>query len=145
MTRTISSLNDCRLIQLPKITDPNGRGNLTFMEGCAHISFAIRRAYWIYDVPGGERRWGHAYRSLQEFIIALSGSFRVVLDDGERRTWFTLNRSYCGLYVPSMIWREIDDFSTNSVCLVLASDIYRETDYWRSYDLFAAARQGGAA
>lgn len=104
----------------------------------------MRRSYWIYDVPGGERRHGHAYKTQQEFIIALSGSFRVVLDDGDRRISFQLNRSYYGLYVTPMIWREIDDFSTNSVCLVLSSDNYRESEYWRDYREFATARRQGA-
>jgi hypothetical protein len=103
----------------------------------------VRRSYWIYDVPGGERRHGHAYQTQQEFIIALSGSFRVVLDDGDRRISFQLNRSYYGLYVTPMIWREIDDFSTNSVCLVLSSDICRESEYRRDYREFAAARREG--
>ena len=138
-----SALNDCRLVHLPKISDPDGRGSLTFAEGRAEVPFAVRRSYWIYDVPGGERRHGHAYKSQHEFIIALSGSFRVVLDDGDRRISFQLNRSYYGLYVTPLIWREIDDFSTNSVCLVLSSDVYRESEYWRDYHEFAAARREG--
>jgi hypothetical protein len=139
-----SPLNDCRLVHLPKISDPDGRGSLTFAEGRAEVPFAVRRSYWIYDVPGGERRQGHAYKTQQEFIIALSGSFRVVLDDGDRRLSFQLNRSYYGLYVTPRIWREIDDFSTNSVCLVLSSDVYRESEYWRDYrDFAAASRTGG--
>lgn len=131
-------------MHLPRIADPDGRGSLTFAEGRAEVPFAVRRSYWVYDVPGGERRHGHAYRTQQEFIIALSGSFRVVLDDGDRRVSFNLNRSYYGLYVSSMIWREIDDFSTNSVCLVLSSDVFREAEYIRSYDDFTVARREGA-
>jgi hypothetical protein len=118
-----------RLEELPRFLDP--RGNLTFVEGGNHIPFAIERAYWIYDVPGGERRGGHAYRELEEFIVALSGSFEVRLDDGAGEQRFTLNRSYIGLYVPNLLWRELTDFSTNAVCLILASRPYDEADYIR--------------
>lgn len=104
------------------------------------MPFAIRRAYWIYEVPGGERRGGHAYAQLEEFVVALSGSFDVVLDDGERRETVPLNRSYFGLYVPSLVWRRLENFSTNAVCLILASRHFDEADYIRDYDDFLAAR-----
>ncbi len=130
-----TSLADCRIIDLPKISDP--RGNLTFIEGEGrHIPFAIKRAYWIYDVPGGEKRGGHAYKELHEFIIALSGSFDVVLDDGNERKVFSLNRSYFGLYVPNMVWRQLENFSTNGVTLILASTAYNPDDYIRDYEQF---------
>ena|SRR6266566_1575138 len=129
-----TSLSECRLILLPKIADP--RGNLTFVEGNGHIPFQIKRAYWLYDVPGGERRGGHAYKRLEEFAIALSGSFDVHLSDGTAEKIITLNRSYTGLYVPAMIWRHIDNFSTNAVCLVLASELYCEEDYLRDWTVF---------
>ena len=123
-----------RKIDLPKFIDE--RGNLSFLEGDNHIPFPIKRTYWIYDVPGGEKRGGHAYRQLHEFIIALSGSFDVVLDDGKEKRIHSLNRSYYGLYVPKMIWRELENFSTNSLCLILASEHYDENDYIRDYDEF---------
>ena len=104
-----------RIINLPKIEDQ--RGNLTFVEELNHIPFKIKRVYWIYDVPGGEVRGGHAYKKNQEFIIALSGSFDVIINDGNRRKKFSLNRSYYGLYVPNMLWRSLENFSTNSLCL----------------------------
>ena len=132
------SIADCRIIALPKITDP--RGNLTFIEGGRHIPFAIKRAHWIYDVPGGERRGGHAGRQLHEFLIAMSGSFDVVVDDGEQQQRYPLNRSYLGLYVPNLIWRHIENFSTNAVCFVLASTFYSEDDYIRDYQAFRRAR-----
>jgi dTDP-4-dehydrorhamnose 3,5-epimerase-like enzyme len=128
----------CRIITLPKIADV--RGNLSFVEGGRHIPFAIRRAYWIYDVPGGALRGGHAYRKLEEFIIAASGSFDVVVDDGRERQVVQLNRSYFGLYVPSMIWRQIENFSSNSVTLILGSLPYSEEDYLRDYEAFARER-----
>jgi dTDP-4-dehydrorhamnose 3,5-epimerase-like enzyme len=134
-----TSLADCRIIDLPKISDP--RGNLTFIEGEGrHIPFAINRAYWIYDVPGGEKRGGHAYRELHEFIIALSGSFDVVLDDGKERKVYSLNRSYFGLYVPNMVWRQLENFSTNGVTLILASTAYNPDDYIRDYDNFLSEK-----
>ena len=123
-----------KLIQLPKILDR--RGNLTFIEGNNHISFPIKRTYWIYDVPGGQIRGGHAYKELEEVIVALSGSFDVVLDDGVEKKTFSLNRSYVGLYVPKGLWRHIENFSTNSLAMVLASDRYDEQDYIRDYDEF---------
>ena len=124
----------CRIIELPKIMDP--RGNLTFIEGDRHIPFHIRRCYWIYDVPGGETRGGHAYRSNNEIIIAVSGSFDVMIDNGTDQQTFSLNRSYYGLYVPCRHWRELVNFSTNSLCLVMASDDFSETAYIRSHDDF---------
>jgi hypothetical protein len=123
-----------KLIELPKILDD--RGNLTFIEGENHIPFKIERTYWIYDVPGGEKRGGHAYKELEELIIALSGSFDVVLDDGKEKHTFSLNRSYYGLYVPKMMWRQMENFSTNSLALILASGPYNEKDYLRDYELF---------
>lgn len=126
--------NSCRIIELPKIMDP--RGNLTFIEGDRHIPFQIRRCYWIYDVPGGETRGGHAYRSNNEIIVAVSGSFDVVIDDGNGLQTYSLNRSYYGLYVPCLHWRELVNFSTNSLCLVMASADFSEADYIRSHDDF---------
>lgn len=135
--RTIA---DCRIIELPKITDR--RGNLTFIEGERHIPFAIKRVYWVYDVPGGVERGGHAYKHLHEFIVALSGSFNVVVDDGQATQTFTMNRSYFGLYIPNLIWRDIDNFSTNGVCLVVASLPYDPEDYIRDYESFKQMRYG---
>lgn len=132
-----SSLEQVKLLSLPKITDP--RGNLTFVESCRHVPFEIRRVYYLYDVPGGEARGGHAHRALEQFIIAASGSFEVVLDDGVHRKNYFLNRSYHGIYVPRMIWRELVNFSSGSVCLVLASEPYDEADYYRDYREFLAA------
>lgn len=126
-----------RLIELPKITDP--RGNLTFIEGNRHIPFDAKRVYYLYDVPGGESRGGHAHKALEQFIIAASGSFDVLLDDGYDKKRFFLNRSYYGLYVPRMVWRELENFSSGSVCLVLASDYYDEADYYRDYGSFLQA------
>ena len=128
-------LNRCKIIDLPKITDP--RGNLTFIEGARHVPFDIKRVYYLYDVPGGAERGGHAHKNLHEFIIALSGSFDVVLNDGIEKKRFHLNRSYYGLYVCPMVWRELDNFSSASVCMVLASAPFEESDYYRDYDKFA--------
>lgn len=128
------SLSGCRIIDLPKITD--ARGNLTFIEGNRHVPFKIMRVYYLYDVPGGEARAGHAHRRLQQFIIAASGSFDVILDDGFDKKRFYLNRSYYGLYVPPMLWRELDNFSSGSISLVLASEYYDEADYIRDYEVF---------
>lgn len=122
------------IIQLPKILDK--RGNLSFIEDNNHIPFKIERSFWIYDVPGGESRGGHAYKESEEFIVALSGSFDVVLDDGKEKKTFHLNRSYYGLYVPKMMWREMNNFSTNSLALVLSSTQYDEGDYIRDYENF---------
>lgn len=132
------SIHDCRLIDLPKIHDP--RGNLTFIESGEHVPFEIERAFWIYDVPGGTARGGHAYRTGQEFIVALSGSFDVMLDDGSHRVRYTLNRSYHALVVPNLIWREMINFSTNAVALVLASIPYDPDDYVRDYKDFLQIR-----
>lgn len=131
------SFNDCRIIDLPKIADP--RGNLTFIEAQRNIPFDIKRVYYLYDVPGGATRAGHGHKTLQQLIIAMSGSFDVVLDDGFERQRYHLNRSYCGLYVSPMMWREIDNFSSGSVCMVLASDYYDESDYFRYYEDFLQA------
>jgi len=128
------SLNLCKIIALPKNTDP--RGNLTFIEGGVHVPFLIQRVYYLYDVPGGAERGGHAHKELHQLIIAMSGSFDVVLDDGSEKKRFHLNRSYFGLYVCPMIWRELDNFSSGSVCMVLASNRYNETDYYREYAAF---------
>jgi dTDP-4-dehydrorhamnose 3,5-epimerase-like enzyme len=124
----------CRTISLPKITD--NRGNLTFVEQNRHVPFDIKRIYYLYDVPGGESRGGHAHKHLQQFIIAASGSFDVIVDDGVKKQRFHLNRSYYGLYIPRMVWRELDNFSSGSVCLVLASEFYDEDDYIRDYNQF---------
>ncbi|MEH1821865.1 MAG: FdtA/QdtA family cupin domain-containing protein [Nostoc sp.] len=128
------SIEQCRIIHLPKIQDT--RGNLTFIEGNKHIPFDVKRVYYLYDVPGGAERGGHAHKQLQQLIIAMSGSFDVVLDDGHGKWRFPLNRSYYGLYISSMVWRELDNFSSGSVCMVLASTYYEESDYYRDYDEF---------
>lgn len=124
------------IINLPKVIDP--RGNLSFIEGARHVPFDIRRVYWVYDVPGGQVRGGHAYRHNEELVVALSGSFDVVLDDGRRERIFPLNRSYYGLYVPRMVWRRMENFSTNALALVLASEPYSAEDYLRDHDEFKA-------
>lgn len=129
------------IIELPKFLD--SRGNLSFIEQETHIPFKIKRTYWLYDVPGGECRGGHAYRENQEFIVALSGSFDVVLDDGQNKRVYTLNRSYYGLYVPKGLWREMENFSTNSLALVLSSTEYDATDYIRDYDEFLSMKKNG--
>lgn len=144
MSESLRGLTESRLIQLPKIGDP--RGNLTFAESRRNVPFEVRRAYWIYDVPGGEDRGGgHAYRQVEEFIIALSGSFDVTVDDGVDNRTFSLNRSYFGLYVPNTLWRRIDNFSTNAVCLVLASAPYDVDEYIRDHEAFDRWRRGGEA
>jgi WxcM-like, C-terminal len=132
-----SGRTGCRIVDLPRVNDP--RGNLTFVEGKDTIPFAIERVYYLYDVPGGESRGGHAHRELEQFVIAAAGSFEVLVDDGVNTERFFLNRSYYGLYIPSMVWREIDEFSSGSVCLVMASHHYDESDYYRDYDEFLAA------
>lgn len=131
------SLEDCKIIELPKISDP--RGNLTFIEGGQHIPFDIKRVYYLYDVPGGAERGGHAHKALRQLIIAMSGSFDVILDEGGEKKRFHLNRSYQGLYVCPMMWRELDNFSSGSVCMVLASNIYEEADYYRDYNEYLTA------
>jgi hypothetical protein len=131
------SLNDCKIIELPKISDP--RGNLTFVEGGNQIPFDISRVYYLYDVPGGAERGGHAHKALSQLIIAMSGSFDVILDEGDVKKRFHLNRSYQGLYVCPMMWRELDNFSSGSVCMVLASNNYDEADYYRDYKEYLKA------
>lgn len=130
-------LSDCRLIDLPKISDP--RGNLTFIEGGCHIPFDIKRVYYLYDVPGGAERGAHGHRRLQQFIVAMSGSFDVILDDGYNKRTVHMNRSYYGLYVSPMMWRDITNVSSGAVLMVLASELYDESDYFRDYDQFIAA------
>lgn len=128
------SFQKVELIELPRILDD--RGNLSYFENNVQIPFGIKRIYWIYDVPGGEKRGGHAYKELQEVIIALSGSFDVVLHDGKVEKSFSLNRSYYGLYIPKMMWRHIENFSTNALALVVASKHYSENDYIRDFEEF---------
>ena len=132
------NIDACQIVGLPKISDP--RGNLTFIENGNHIPFDIQRVYYLYDVPAGAERGGHAHKGLQQLIIALSGSFDVVLDDGDKKRRMHLNRSCSGLYVCPMIWRELDNFSSGSVCMVLASNKYDEDDYYRDYAEFIRNR-----
>lgn len=127
-------MNNLKLINLPKFKDP--RGNLTFIEEEKHIPFKIERTYWIYDVPGGQKRGGHAFKEQLEFIVALSGSFDVVVDDGKQKQLFSLNRSYYGLYIPAGLWRHMENFSTNSLALILSSTIYKKEDYILNYKKF---------
>ncbi|MHC0065214.1 sugar 3,4-ketoisomerase [Nostoc sp. UIC 10890] len=134
------SLENCKLIELPKITDP--RGNLTFIEENRHIPFEFKRVFYLYDVPGGANRAGHALKNCNQFIIAMSGSFDVILNDGYEQKCYHLNRSYYGLYIPALTWREIDNFSSGSVCMVLASSVYDEADYYRDYQKFLASVRG---
>ena len=134
------SLNDCKLIELPKVVDP--RGNLTFIESGNHVPFEIKRVYYLYDVPGGAKRAGHGHKTLEQLMIAMSGSFDIELDDGRAKKKYHLNRSYYGLYIPPMIWRSIDNFSSGSVCMVLASDFFKEPDYYRDYAEFVGAANG---
>ena len=134
-------IDNARIINLPKFLD--ARGNLSFVEQENHIPFVIRRTYWLYDVPGGECRGGHAYKENQEFIVALSGSFDVILDDSKEKKTFTLNRSYYGLYVPRGLWREMDNFSTNSLAMILSSTDYDADDYVRDYDEFLKLKHDG--
>jgi len=124
--------NEPKLINLPKINDP--RGSLTFIEGCNHIPFSIKRVFYLYDVPGGADRGGHALRECHQFLVAMSGSFDVILDIGKTKTKITLNRSYYGLHIPPQVWREMENFSSGAVCLVLASELYKESDYYRNYN-----------
>jgi hypothetical protein len=131
------NLNICKLVDLPKITDPEG--NLTPIEGGRHVPFDIKRVFYLYDVPGGATRAGHALKTCQQFIIAMSGSFDVLLDDGTDTKRYHLNRSYTGLYVPALIWRELENFSSGSVCTVLASEVYDERGYYRDYEEFRNA------
>jgi dTDP-4-dehydrorhamnose 3,5-epimerase-like enzyme len=137
----MATIDNVKIIDLPKFADP--RGNLSFAEQLKHIPFEIKRTYWIYDVPGGECRGGHAFKQNEEFIIALSGAFDVVVDDGKQKRTFTLNRSYYGLYVPAGLWREMENFSTNSVALEFGSIHYNAADYIRDYDVFIKLKQNG--
>lgn len=137
----MTTVNECRILDLPKILDV--RGNLSFAENHKQIPFEIKRTYWLYDVPGGECRGGHAYKENEEFIVALSGSFDVVLDDGQERKVFSLNRSYYGLYVPKGLWREMENFSTNALALVFASTHFDEGDYVYDYDQFLKMKVNG--
>jgi hypothetical protein len=134
-------LEDCRIIDLPKIEER--RGNLTFIENSRHIPFDMQRVYFLYDVPGGADRGAHAHKTLQQFIVAMSGSFDVVLSDGEKEQRFHLNRSYRGLYVAPMMWRYLDNFSSGAVCLVLASRLFEEADYIRDHTAFLEAVRSG--
>lgn len=126
-----------RIIDLPRIPDP--RGNLTFVEGLRHVPFDIKRVYYLYDVPGGASRGGHGHRALHQLIIAMAGSFDIILDNGTDAERFSLNRSYYGLHIPPMTWRELENFSSGAVCLVLASEVYDEADYFRDYGAFIEA------
>lgn len=130
-------IRGCRMVDLPKISDP--RGNLTFIEGGRHVPFDIARVYYLYDVPGGAERGGHAHKALRQLIIAMSGSFDILLDDGVNKARVHLNRPYFGLYVDTMVWRELDNFSSGSVCMVLASTAYEESDYYRDYGEYRRA------
>mgnify|MGYP003309301268 FL=1 len=134
-------MNVPAIIELPKFLD--ARGNLSFAEQNNHIPFEIMRTYWIYDVPGGENRGGHAYKETEEFIIAISGGFDVIVDDGKERKTFTLNRSYYGLYIPKGVWREITNISTNSLALEFASTVYNADDYVRDYDEYIKMKSNG--
>jgi dTDP-4-dehydrorhamnose 3,5-epimerase-like enzyme len=131
------NVDTCHMIDLPKIADP--RGNLTFIEGGNHVPFDIARVYYLYDVPGGAERGGHAHRALSQLIVAMSGSFDVVLNDGRKTRRIHLNRSYNGLYICPMIWRELDNFSSGAVCMVLASNRYDEADYYREFSDYQQA------
>ena len=137
-----TTIDDCRLLPLRKIVDP--RGNLTPVEAGGDVPFLIRRVYWIYDVPGGEVRGGHAYNELEELVVALSGSFDFVVDDGRRRKTVTLNRAFQGLYVPRMIWRSVESFSTNAACLIMASRVYDPGDYIRDYDRYRSLKEASS-
>ena len=132
---------ETRIIELPKFLD--ARGNLSFAQNNTHIPFEIKRTYWVYDVPGGESRGGHAYRETEEFVIALSGSFDVIVDDGKEKKTFHLNRSYYGLYIPKGMWREMNNFSTNSLALEFASTKYNSNDYIRDYNEFLKMKKDG--
>ena len=134
-------MNQPTIIELPKFLD--ARGNLSFAQNNTHIPFEIKRTYWLYDVPGGESRGGHAYRETEEFVIALSGSFDVIVDDGKEKKTFHLNRSYYGLYIPKGMWREMDNFSTNSLALEFASTNYNPKDYIRDYNEFLKLKEDG--
>ncbi len=134
LTEKHSILDDCKIVNFPKITDY--RGNLSFIEENKQVPFKIRRVYYLYDVPSGASRGGHAHKALHQVVIALSGSFDVILDDGYRRRSFFLNRPHYGIYIPPKVWRELENFSSNSVALSLVSQVYDESDYVRDYDAF---------
>ena len=135
------TIDDVRIIELPKFADP--RGNLSFVEQLNHIPFEIKRTYWIYDVPGGESRGGHAFRQNQEFIVSLSGAFDVIVDDGKEKKVFTMNRSYYGLFIPAGLWREMTNFSTNSLALEFGSIHYDRSDYVEDYNQFLTLKGNG--
>ncbi len=135
-----ATVADCALLDFPRIQDP--RGNLTFVEGGRHIQHDIKRVYYLYDVPGGAERGGHAHRHTHEVLVAMSGSFEVVVNDGDATRRFHLNRSYYGLYIPALIWRHLENFSSGSVCLVLASERYSEADYHRDYEVYRRSVRG---
>ena len=137
----MANVYDCSLIELPRIASPSG--SLTPIYGEETLPFQIARVYYLYDIPGGETRGGHAHRDLHQLIVAASGSFDVLLDDGTNRRVVHLNRPYFGLYLTNMIWRELLNFSSGGICLVLASDVYREDDYYRDYDEFRRIARGG--
>lgn len=132
----MGSIKDCKIINLPKIED--ARGNLSFIEENNHVPFKIERSYWIYDVPGGQVRGGHAFKEQQELIVAMSGSFDVLVNDGNCEQMFSINRSYYGLYIPPGIWRSMQNFSTNSLAFILSSTHYNENDYIRNYEAYMA-------
>jgi dTDP-4-dehydrorhamnose 3,5-epimerase-like enzyme len=134
-------LSECKILDLPKHTDP--RGNLSVIEGGVHIPFDIKRVYYLYDVPGGSSRAGHGHKELQQLIIAISGSFDVIVDDGVDRKRIHLNRSYHGLYIPKLMWREVENFSSGGVCLVLASTLYDPADYYHDYEEFVKVARAG--
>jgi len=136
----MSAMDACHLLDLPKIEDE--RGNLTFIEAGVHVPFTIRRVFYLYDVPGGSLRAGHANRDQHQFLVAMSGSFDVIVDDGSERKRWHLNRSYYGLYIPPMFWREIDNFSSGSVCMALASNPYDPDEYIRDYDAYCTEVRG---
>lgn len=135
------TVDNVKIVELPRFLD--ARGNLSFAEQNNHIPFEIKRTYWIYDVPGGEARGGHAFRQNQEFVVALSGSFDIIVDDGQNKKAFTLNRSYYGLYVPAGLWRTMANFSTNSLALEFGSEHYNEKDYIRDYSDFLKLKKDG--
>lgn len=135
------TVNDVKLVELPKYLDQ--RGNMSFVQNNAQIPFEIKRTYWIYDVPGGEARGGHAYKETEEFVIAISGAFDVTVDDGKEKKTFSLNRSYYGLYIPKGLWREIENFSTNSFALEFASTSFNEDDYVRDYNDYLKLKSNG--
>ena len=132
-------IRDVKIVELPKLADP--RGHLSFVEQLNHIPFEIKRTYWIYDVPGGENRGGHAFRQNQEFIVALSGAFDVIVDDGKEKKFFKVNRSYYGLYIPAGLWREMTNFSTNSLALEFGSIHYNRADYIVDYEQYVKLKE----